>query len=146
MDDPSRMRIADSDRHKVADLLRDAAGEGRLEFDELDERLEATYAAKVYADLVPITADLPAQGVELAPPAAPVRRAAANVTAPRPNSSFPLLGGQDRRGVWEAGETHPAFSMMVGIELDVPDAVFPAPETPINATPVLGGDVEHVKA
>src|SRR3546814_5289390 len=128
MDDPSRMRIADSDRHKVADLLRDAAGEGRLEFDELDERLEATYAAKVYADLVPITADLPAQGVELAPPAAPVRRAAANVTAPRHNSSFALLGGQDRRGVWEVGETHTAFSMMGGIALDLREAVFTSPE------------------
>ena len=69
--DPSLLRVSDADRHKVADILRDAAGEGRLEIDELDERLEATYAAKTYADLVPITADLPA----IPPGASPRSRA-----------------------------------------------------------------------
>ena len=54
------LRVSDADRNKVADLLRDAAGEGRIDLDELEERLEATYAAKTYADLVPITHDLPA--------------------------------------------------------------------------------------
>jgi hypothetical protein len=59
--DPSQLRISDSDRHKVAEVLREAAGEGRIDMDELDERLEATYAARTYADLVPITVDLPVQ-------------------------------------------------------------------------------------
>ena len=57
--DPSRMRVSDEDRHKVADILREAAGEGRIDIEELDERLESTYAAKTYGDLVPITSDLP---------------------------------------------------------------------------------------
>ena len=56
--DPSMLRISDSDRQKVADVLRDAAGEGRIDLEELDERLELTWGAKTYADLVPITADL----------------------------------------------------------------------------------------
>ena len=38
--------------------------------DELDQRLEATYAARTYADLVPITLDLPAH-----PHQRPVREA-----------------------------------------------------------------------
>ena len=54
------LRISDEDRHQVAEILREAAGEGRIDLDELDERLEATYAARTYADLVPITLDLPA--------------------------------------------------------------------------------------
>ena len=58
--DPTRLRISDSERHQVAEILREAAGEGRLDIDELDQRLEATYAARTYADLVPITLDLPA--------------------------------------------------------------------------------------
>lgn len=58
-DDRSRLRISDADRHKVAELLREAAGEGRIDMDELDERLEAAYVAKTYGDLVPLTADLP---------------------------------------------------------------------------------------
>ena len=58
-DERSRLRISDADRHQVAELLREAAGEGRLDIDELEERLEATYAAKTYGELVPLTADLP---------------------------------------------------------------------------------------
>ena len=38
--DPSQMRISDADRQRVADVLRDAAGEGRIDLDELEERLE----------------------------------------------------------------------------------------------------------
>ena len=48
-----QLRVSDEDRHKVAEILREAAGEGRIDLEELDERLEATYAAKTYADLVP---------------------------------------------------------------------------------------------
>ena len=53
--DPSQLRISDQDRHQVAEVLREAAGEGRIDLDELDQRLDATYAARTYADLVPIT-------------------------------------------------------------------------------------------
>ena len=58
--DVNRMRISDAERDQVAEILREAAGEGRLELDELDERIGAVYAAKTYADLEPIVADLPA--------------------------------------------------------------------------------------
>ena len=63
--DPTQLRISDADRHQVAEILREAAGEGRLDIDELDQRLEATYAARTYADLVPITLDLPAHPHQL---------------------------------------------------------------------------------
>ena len=43
-------------------MLRQAAGDGRIDLAELDERLEATYAAKTYGELVPITVDLPVHG------------------------------------------------------------------------------------
>ena len=33
--DPSQLRISDDDRHKVAEVLREAAGEGRIDMDEL---------------------------------------------------------------------------------------------------------------
>jgi len=70
--DVASMRVSDADRHDVAEVLRQAAGEGRLDLAELDERLEATYAAKTYADLVPITADLPAtRGATQPAPSAP---------------------------------------------------------------------------
>ncbi len=71
--DPSMMRISDSDRHQVAEILRQAAGEGRIDIEELDERLEATYAARTYADLVPITLDLPAHADQPSPARSPRR-------------------------------------------------------------------------
>jgi hypothetical protein len=37
--DPDQLRISDQDRHHVAEILREAAGEGRIDLDELDERL-----------------------------------------------------------------------------------------------------------
>jgi hypothetical protein len=43
----------------VAQLLRHATGEGRLTTDELEERLEALYAARTYGQLDSLVADLP---------------------------------------------------------------------------------------
>jgi len=40
--DPSQLRISDQDRHRVAEVLREAAGEGRIDLEELDQRLDAT--------------------------------------------------------------------------------------------------------
>ena len=67
MDVPDH-RASDAEREAVADRLRTAAGDGRLDPDELDERLTAAYAARTTAELVPLTADLPA-----APPPEPER-------------------------------------------------------------------------
>jgi hypothetical protein len=58
-EDRARLRVSDAERHQVAEVLREAAAEGRITLDELDERLEAAFNAKTYADLEPITADLP---------------------------------------------------------------------------------------
>jgi Domain of unknown function (DUF1707) len=55
------LRVADADRERVADRLRRAAGEGRLAPEELEERLEAAFAARTAADLAPLVADLPAE-------------------------------------------------------------------------------------
>lgn len=139
--DPGRMRISDSDRHQVAELLRTAAGEGRLDLDELDERLEHTFAAKTYADLVPITADLH--------PVAPV----SSSLAPRPPaggasvvghaSSMALLGECKRRGAWHVPENHTAFALMGSVLIDLRQASLSSHDTTINASAIMG-DVKVV--
>jgi class 3 adenylate cyclase len=60
-------RISDDDRLQVVTRLREAAGQGAIGLDELEERIEATYEAKTVFDLEPITADLP---IAAAPPSA----------------------------------------------------------------------------
>ena len=53
-------RISDDERQRVVDRLRDAAGQGLLDLDELGDRIGAVYEAKTFGELDPITADLPA--------------------------------------------------------------------------------------
>jgi Domain of unknown function (DUF1707) len=53
-------RASDAEREAAADRLRAAAAEGRLDPDELEERLAAAYGARTIGQLVPLTADLPA--------------------------------------------------------------------------------------
>jgi Domain of unknown function (DUF1707) len=63
------MRAADSDREAVADKLKQALDEGRLDLAEYDERLQQTYAAKTYGDLDGLLADLPGGAVTPRKPA-----------------------------------------------------------------------------
>jgi hypothetical protein len=128
-DDHSRLRISDADRHRVGELLREAAGEGRLDIEELEERLEAAYAAKTYGDLVPLTADLPVAQ----PHAAPVPPSAPSGPLTRYDTSIAILGGTDRTGTWEVGPTHTAVAIMGGVKIDLRNARFSARETVINA-------------
>jgi hypothetical protein len=71
MSESPDFRASDAERERVATLLRDHAAEGRLDVDELDERLRQAYAARTRGHLEVLTADLPP-----AAPAAPARRAA----------------------------------------------------------------------
>jgi hypothetical protein len=58
--DPVRsVRASDADRERAAAQLSAQAAEGRLTPQELDERLEAAYAARTQADLDRLVADLP---------------------------------------------------------------------------------------
>jgi hypothetical protein len=77
------MRAGDSDRQAVADKLKQAMDEGRLDLVEYDERLQKTYAAKTYGDLKGLLDDLPGAAVSPAS-AAPV---AAQPAAPVPATS-----------------------------------------------------------
>ncbi len=138
--DPSRLRISDEDRHKVADVLRQAAGEGRIDLEELDERLEATYHAKTYGDLVPITADLPAAGT---PPG--TRPEAASAWHPVPSSGLPrypsslaLMSETRRTGGWLVEDGHTAVAVMGSVVLDLRQAQFESAELTVNAHALMG--------
>jgi len=65
-DQVEALRAADADRHKIADQLKAALDEGRLSLDEYDERVRDAYAARTYADLLVIVADLPQPGMSAA--------------------------------------------------------------------------------
>lgn len=58
------LRVSHKDRDQVVEILREAAGDGRLTADELDERVEAALTARTVSDLAVLTADLPTPSVE----------------------------------------------------------------------------------
>jgi len=134
--DPARMRVSDAQRHEVAELLREAAGDGRIDLRELDERLEATFAATTWADLVPITDDL------RPPPSTPV------VPAPvptRPGSVAPaerglaILSGFERSGAWTVPERLTLLCVLGRADLDLRQASYAADEVVITVHAIMGG-------
>jgi hypothetical protein len=67
------LRASDADREAVAERLRVASVDGRIEADELEERLSAVYAARWVADLDRLVADVspPPPPAPMAPPYMP---------------------------------------------------------------------------
>ena len=63
-----RLRAAHADREHVVGTLKAAFVQGRLTKDELDLRISQTFAARTYAELARLTADVPAGLVAAAPP------------------------------------------------------------------------------
>jgi hypothetical protein len=53
------IRVGDAEREAVAAQLRDHYADGRLTLDEMNERLDRTFAAKTYSELNAVTTDLP---------------------------------------------------------------------------------------
>lgn len=122
MTDPSRapaprpdrdpdLRASHTDREAVAELLREAAGDGRIDLEELEERLERAFSARTYGELAPLTADLPAH-------AAP--------TDPRDEQPMELRSGAgdiSQTGYWVVPRRISAVSRMGNIVIDFTEAV-----------------------
>jgi len=62
--DHGRLRASHADREQVIDVLKAAFVQGRLDQDELDLRAGQALAARTYADLAALTADIPIQPAE----------------------------------------------------------------------------------
>lgn len=59
--DPNDLRIGDAEREKTMADLREHFAQGRLDREELDQRLDRTLGARTARDLAQVTADLPGQ-------------------------------------------------------------------------------------
>ena len=139
--DRPEVRIGDAERHAVAEILRQAAGEGRLTLEELDERLEAAYGARTAGELVPLTADLPAGHADAAATSGsrePVGAGERSDGGSPVASSRAVLSSQARQGVWEVGPNHRALAVFGSVTLDLREARLAAREIVIDATTVLG--------
>ncbi|MGW1024087.1 DUF1707 SHOCT-like domain-containing protein [Streptomyces sp. NPDC002577] len=140
------LRASDADRERVAEHLRDALAEGRLDMAEFEERLEATYNARTYGELVPITRDLPAgaAAVPLVKPSAD-SPAEAGEWAPRiggeGTSSWAaaIMAGFQRKGRWTVPRRFTAVAFWGGGEIDLREARFAEREVVIDCYAIMGG-------
>ncbi len=115
---PTELRASHADRDRVVEVLRTAAGDGRLTADDLDQRLEAALTARTLADLEPLLADLTTAAVAEVPDLARIECAS----------------GSARRG--ESWVVPRRLEIDIGsgsVRLDFRRAVIAAPELRIDA-------------
>ncbi|HET6685944.1 MAG TPA: DUF1707 domain-containing protein [Jiangellaceae bacterium] len=138
------LRCSDADRERVADTLREAAAEGRLTLSELDERLDATFRARTYGDLEPITSDLPPgrDVVRGGPPAHPggvVRRTPdAYGPAIRTERITAVFGDEKRSGRWQVPRRLEVTSVLGEVTIDFTEAIVRDREIVVQVAVVLG--------
>jgi len=131
----SRLRASDADRDRAAAVLNEALAHGRLTAEEHSERLDALYAAKTHADIVPVIDDLPAASALVAPSpgASPATK------ADQGRRLVAVFGGISRKGRWHPEPVTRIVAVCGGAELDLRDAVLPGREITINVVAVCGG-------
>jgi hypothetical protein len=145
MADTPELRASDSDREHAAELLRHAGGEGRLDVEELDERLQQAFAARTRAELEALVADVvvddPTAHRTVGAPAArlPVR--------PGEGGSrwlISIMTGTDRKGHWRLAERVMNINIMGGTDLDLNEVELSAPRTQLRVIAFMGGAEIHV--
>ncbi len=135
------LRASDADREQVNEVLNTAYAEGRLTREEYDERTDEVLAAKTFDDLIPITRDLVYTGP--VPPSTAPESAGIEVDPAHADQKsdrmVAVFGGVDRRGRWRVRRHTQAFAMFGGVDLDLREAVFDAPEVEISGLLCFGG-------
>ena len=111
------MRAADSDRQYVADRLREALDEGRLDLGEYDDRLKATYAARTYGELDHVLNDLP--GV------APPERSQLATSAPAPAAEPRRRGHPWLWAIWGSWITTSLILFVIWVLTGAQGSVWP---------------------
>ena len=130
------LRASDADRERVVDILRQAGGDGRLDVDELDERVQRAYATKTIAELRPLIADLTSADAITAQPAS-------GVTV-RPGEGgtgtiLSIMGGNDRKGRWRVAKHLKVINVMGGSDLDLNQAELSDRQVTITVFSLMGG-------
>ncbi|HUD78115.1 MAG TPA: DUF1707 domain-containing protein [Streptosporangiaceae bacterium] len=122
----SELRASHTDRDRVVELLRVAAGDGRLTPDELDERLGAALTARTYSELAVLTTDLPA---------VPAAEGAA-VPVPEARQLVRIecgSGSAKRDGHWVVPERIEVRVSSGSVKLDLTRAVISSPTLQVDA-------------
>ncbi|MEU6933073.1 DUF1707 domain-containing protein [Streptomyces sp. NPDC046385] len=135
-DPEGSLRASDADRDRIADILRDALAEGRIDPEEHSDRIDAVYRAKTVGELEPLVRDLPAARSGAAPAAAPLY-GPEEAEGPADNL-VAVFSSTTRKGRWRVGRKTNAFALFGNVEIDLTEAIFAQRLTTINATSIFG--------
>jgi hypothetical protein len=134
------LRASDADREHHAELLRRAAGEGRLTIDELDERLDTVYASRTHRELTRLVADVVVPGGHTLPSAAggkhrmPVRKGEGGMSW-----LVSIMSGRERKGHWRVGANVNVINIMGASDLDLNDAELADDVVQMTVFSLMGG-------
>ncbi|MFD6533294.1 DUF1707 domain-containing protein [Streptomyces sp. NPDC060184] len=137
------MRASDAERERIAEILRDAVAEGRLDMGEFEQRLELAYAARTRGELTPLVRDLPVSGAPLPDVGGAAVSAWSERIGGEPTSTrgFAFWGGFSRKGRWTVGRTFTSFVMWGGGVVDLREARFAEREVTVRCVAIMGGTV-----
>ncbi|MXP22826.1 DUF1707 domain-containing protein [Gordonia sp. HNM0687] len=138
----ARLRAADADRELVHQILSAAVERGSLTLSEYEERAGRAVAAKTFGELDALTDDLPVG--QLGVPMPFVGETTVSRVAPpsgrRPiQHRFALMSGTELRGNVPVGDGLTATAVMGGIDIDLREVEFTAPQLTIRCTALMGG-------
>jgi hypothetical protein len=125
------MRAADTDRIQMAQLLSDAAAQGRLQMTEFEDRLRKAYAAETLDQLDRLRSDLPGIATT-APAVAPGRPAPSTLL-------LAIMSGFERRGRWNVPKRMTAVTVFGGGVIDLRYADFTSADVEIHSYSICGG-------
>ncbi|MFZ2241969.1 MAG: DUF1707 domain-containing protein [Gordonia amarae] len=143
LDPRARLRASDTDRELVQQILSSALSNGSLSLSEFDERSSKLVMAKTFGDLDDLTDDLPVAqlGVPI-PPASGVAQATRIGTGSgrrRVQNAIAVMSGWDIGGNAAVGDNLQAFALMGGIDIDLREVEFTAPQLTIRCAAIMGG-------
>jgi hypothetical protein len=130
-EDHPDLRASDLERDRTIDVLRDAAAEGRLTFEELAARVEDAAGAQTRGELAQLTRDLPATGATRVAP-----MPAGELAVPMRQAS--VFGDVRRSGTWIVPSRSSWQSCFGDVVLDLREARVGAAEVVIEANSVFG--------
>jgi hypothetical protein len=125
-------RAADTDRIHVAQLLTEAASQGRLQMADYEDRLTKAYAAQTFDELERLSADLP--------DVATSSGRSGGDCHPAPSTLLlAIMSGFERRGRWNVPRRVTSFALFGGGVIDLRYADFTSPEVEIHSYSIFGG-------
>ncbi|MCC9310552.1 DUF1707 domain-containing protein [Kitasatospora sp. RB6PN24] len=132
------IRASHADRDEVVEILRDAAVDGRLTAEELDERLTAALNARTFGELAALTRDLP---VSPLPAPTPVPRAGAVGPGKDVVEINQRFGTLRRIGPWEVPRRLDIRMHGGDVKLDFTQAVIRHAILDLDVYLSIGGDM-----